>query len=106
VASSGMDAEKLNVLREWANGLEGDARVEVAAAGRAILLLIEEIERLHVNLWDKRLYPEVPAVQDFAQEAGQDPRPRLFETLLTRLRRRPDDVYPQTESAPKDGFHR
>ena len=106
MASAGIDAEKLNVLREWANGLEGDARVEVAAAGRAILLLIEEIERLHVNLWDKQLYPEVPAAEDHAQNVGQDPRPRLFETLRTRLRRRPDDVFPQTESAPQDGFHR
>ncbi len=106
MASAGMDAEKLNVLREWANGLEGDARVEVAAAGRAIVLLIDEIERLHVHLWDKQLYPEVPAAQDLAEDAGQDPRPRLFETLRTRLRRRPDDAFPQTDSAPQDGFHR
>ena len=101
MASVGMDAEKLNVLREWANGLEGDARVEVAAAGRAILLLIEEIERLHVNLWDKQLYPEVPVAEDLAQSAGQDPHPRLFETLRTRLQRRPNDIFPQTESAPR-----
>jgi cytochrome c-type biogenesis protein CcmH/NrfG len=105
-----MDAEKLNVLREWANGLEGDARVEVAAAGRAILLLIEEIERLHVNLWDKQLYPEVPVAEhladDLAQSAGKDAHPRLFETLRTRLQRRPDDISPQTESAPEDGIHR
>ena len=106
MASAGIDAEKLNVLREWANGLEGDARVEVAAAGRAILLLIEEIERLHVNLWDKQLYPEGPAAQDLSQDVGLDPRPTLFETLRTRLRRRPDDVFPQAESAPQDGFHR
>lgn len=106
MAAAGVDAEKLDVLRRWANGLERDERVEVAAAGRAILLLIEEIERLHVNLWDKQLYPEVPAAEDLAQCAGQDPRPRLFETLRTRLRRRPDDVFPQAESAPQDGFHR
>ena len=101
-----MDAEKLNVLREWANGLERDARVEVAAAGRAILLLIEEIERLHVNLWDKQLYPEGPATHDLAQSAGQDPRPRLVETLRARLHRRTADVFPQVESAPDDEFHR
>ena len=110
MASVGMDAEKLNVLREWASGLEGDARVEVAAAGRAILLLIEEIERLHVNLWDKQLYPEVAVAEDIAdglaQSVGQDPHPRLFETLRTRLRRRPDDIFPHTESAPEDGVHR
>jgi hypothetical protein len=101
-----MDAEKLNVLREWAHGLEGDARVEVAAAGRAIVLLVEEIERLHVNLWDKQLYPEVAVPPDLAQSAGQEPQPRLFETLRTRLRRRSDDIFPQPESAPEDGIHR
>jgi hypothetical protein len=80
-----MDAEKLNVLREWANGLEGDARVEVAAAGRAIVLLIDEIERLHVHLWDKQLYPEVPAAQDLAEDPGQDPT--TLSHRRTRLRK-------------------
>src|SRR5262245_39972593 len=43
-----LDAEKLEVLNRWGTGLQTDARAEVAAAGRAILLLIDEIERLHV----------------------------------------------------------
>jgi cytochrome c-type biogenesis protein CcmH/NrfG len=107
VAGSGVDAEKLDVLRQWANGLERDARVEVAAAGRAILLLIEEIERLHVNLWDKQLYPEVPAAQDLAQSAGHDDQPRLFETLRTRVQQRPTDGFPPAEpTSPDDDFHR
>jgi hypothetical protein len=54
-AGAGLDAEKLEVLNRWGAGLQTDARAEVAAAGRAILLLVEEIERLHVLLWGKRL---------------------------------------------------
>lgn len=56
--AGGLDAEKLGVLRGWGEGLERDQRHEVAAAGRAILMLIDEIERLHVLAWDRHLYPE------------------------------------------------
>ena len=54
----GLDAEKLQILARWAAGLRADQRDELAAAGRAIELLIEEIERLHVLLWGRQLYPE------------------------------------------------
>ena len=54
----GLDAEKLQILARWAAGLRSDQRDELAAAGRAIELLIEEIERLHVLLWGRQLYPE------------------------------------------------
>ncbi len=53
-----LDAEKLQILARWAAGLRADQRDELAAAGRAIELLIEEIERLHVLLWGRQLYPE------------------------------------------------
>ena len=58
VSNDGLDAEKLQVLARWAAGLRADQRDELAAAGRAIELLIEEIERLHVLLWGRQLYPE------------------------------------------------
>ena len=58
VPNDGLDAEKLQILARWAGGLRADQRDELAAAGRAIELLIEEIERLHVLLWGRRLYPE------------------------------------------------
>ena len=47
-----LDEEKLETLCRWGEGLTRDAREEVAAAGRAILMLVEEIERLHVDLWN------------------------------------------------------
>lgn len=54
---AGLNADELEQLRRWGAGLQQDARLEVSAAGRAIVLLIEEIERLHVLVWDHRLYP-------------------------------------------------
>jgi hypothetical protein len=47
-----LDEEKLETLCRWGEGLTRDGREEVAAAGRAILMLVEEIERLHVDLWN------------------------------------------------------
>lgn len=58
MTNDGLDAEKLQILARWAGGLRADQRDELAAAGRAIELLIEEIERLHVLLWGRQLYPE------------------------------------------------
>lgn len=58
MSNEGLDAEKLQILARWAAGLRADQRDELAAAGRAIELLIEEIERLHVLLWGRQLYPE------------------------------------------------
>ncbi len=39
------------MLRRWGEGLTADDREEVRAAGRAILMLSDEIERLHIDLW-------------------------------------------------------
>lgn len=58
MTDGGLDAEKLRLLDEWAEGLQRDDRPEVAAAGRAILLLVQEVERLHVHLWDRYLAGE------------------------------------------------
>ena len=86
----GFKADELEQLRRWGSGLQTDAREEVAAAGRAIVLLIEEIERLHVLAWDRRLYPE------------EDPQ-ELPSTLRERLRQR---IRPHPGSADHGPFHR
>jgi hypothetical protein len=99
VSAPGLDAEKLDVLRRWGGGLQGDGREEVAAAGRAILLLIEEIERLHVLLWDKKLYPEAPLDEpvaldpELANEMVAGDGENVPETLSERLRRGPRDWF-------------
>jgi hypothetical protein len=49
-----LDEEKVETLRLWGEGLQSDFREEVRAAGRAITLLVEEIEALNVDLWNSR----------------------------------------------------
>jgi len=49
-----LDEEKLEMLRTWGEGLLSDGRDELRAAGRAISMLVEEVERLHVDLWHAR----------------------------------------------------
>jgi len=46
-----LDDEKLETLRSWGAGLSADGRDELRAAGKAILILIEEIEQLQVDVW-------------------------------------------------------
>ena len=52
------------MLRRWGEGLGDDPREELRAAGRAIQLLIEEIEHLHVDLWSARTPPEPEPVEE------------------------------------------
>ena len=50
-----LDEERLEILRGWGVGLASDEREELRAAGKAITVLIEEIDRLHVDLWQARV---------------------------------------------------
>lgn len=50
-----LDEERLEILRSWGAGLASDPREELRAAGKAITVLIEEIDRLHVDLWNGRV---------------------------------------------------
>jgi hypothetical protein len=87
-----LDEQKLSLLRSWGAGLERDEREEVAAAGRAILLLIDEVEQLHVDLWHARTAaaaePEEPEQEPEAVEEPEAPpaRPSLGAALRHRLR--------------------
>ena len=91
---SRLKADELEQLRRWGTGLQHDAREEVSAAGRAIVLLIDEIERLHVVAWDRRLYPEPPA-----PGAEEDLPLSLRQRLRQRLR-------PHLDPSDQGGFHR
>jgi hypothetical protein len=113
-SGAGLDAEKLDVLRNWGRGLRRDERQEVAAAGRAILLLIEEIEHLHVELWGRRLYPgseqepePAPLVEPLAIAEPSEPaaESELATPLRERLRRFVGRAEPATESTgePSEG---
>ncbi len=103
--ADGVDAEKLEILRRWGGGLQNDPRAEVAAAGRAIQLLIDEIERLHVLAWGGRLYPDAPPAPASGYDtlaSGDGARPGLHETLWTRLHRRRHGAPPQTEPGAEE----
>lgn len=91
-----LDEQKIATLRLWADGLARDERDEMRAAARAILMLIDEVELLHVELWhagrlrppDEADEPEV-AVVPVAEAVAQlgHERPTLRSVLRERLRR-------------------
>lgn len=56
-----LDEERLEILRSWGVGLASDAREELRAAGKAITVLIEEIDHLQVDLWSARVEQHTPA---------------------------------------------
>jgi hypothetical protein len=80
-----LDSEQIELLRTWGAGLATDEREEVRAAGKAITLLVEEIDRLNIDLWNQRAGGE--------PEAAATPTPGVSEptmgsALRDRLRRR------------------
>jgi hypothetical protein len=47
--------EEFEALRRWGEALSRDGRPEVAAAGKAIEILVAEIDRLEIELWHARV---------------------------------------------------
>lgn len=77
-----LDEEKLEALRSWGERLRQSGSEESSAVGRAILMLIEEIDQLHIELWHMRLretQPDEPVaatLQDRLQRVlGREPEP-------------------------------
>jgi hypothetical protein len=86
-----LDEQKLSLLRTWGAGLERDEREEVAAAGRAILLLVEEVEQLHVELWHARTASAPAPAPEPPEQPPEEPappvaRPSIGAALRNRLR--------------------
>jgi hypothetical protein len=75
-----LDEQKIETLQGWADGLLRDERSELRAAAKAILLLIDEIEHLHVDLWHAR------DSADVVDAATDVPAPTLRSVLARRLR--------------------
>jgi hypothetical protein len=82
---SRLDEDKLEQLRRWGAGLSSTENEELRATGKAILLLIEEVEALHVELWSAKTAP-VPAHAPEG-EPVDDEEASLDRTLGGRLRR-------------------
>jgi hypothetical protein len=99
-----LDEEKLEMLQSWGEGLSHDPRDEVRAAGKAILMLVEEIEHLHVDLWHARspaqavagAEPVEPEPEpDAAMPAEVDATPaRSLRASIARLRDRHSPTAP------------
>jgi hypothetical protein len=84
--NSRLDEDKLDQLRRWGTGLAAADDQELRATGKAILLLIEEIEALHVELWNAKTAP-APAADDGAEPESEAEQASLERTLGARLRR-------------------
>jgi hypothetical protein len=69
-----LDEERIEMLRSWGEGLSTSDRDELRAAGRAILMLIEEIDRLEADIWNER----AAAVQ----ASGEQPSSQLLASTL------------------------
>lgn len=74
-----LDEEKLEALRSWGERLRQSESEESNAVGRAILMLTEEIDQLHIELWHVRLRESRAAA---TPEAGEEP---VSSTLQDRL---------------------
>jgi hypothetical protein len=75
--SERLDEDKIEQLRRWGSGLASAESDELRATGKAILLLIEEIEALHVDLWNAK------TALEFTDEREEVD---LHRTLAARLR--------------------
>jgi hypothetical protein len=107
--------EKLEALRSWGERLRESGGEESVAVGRAILLLVEEIDRLHVDVWHARMErtqrdlvaaDQTPAAEEPASSPPSDVDQAVTSSLQARLhralRREPDSraAEPVEKSGP------
>jgi hypothetical protein len=88
-----LDEEKIEALRRWGQGLREASSEESAAAGRAILLLIGEIERLRLELLRAReqLSHLTRVSRAEAAEGVREPVASTLHGRVQRVRRRDSD---------------
>ena len=84
-----LDEHKLATLRTWGLGLATEGRdEEIRAAGRAILMLADEVDALQRDLWHSRAHVS-DRLPDEQQEPAPDDDPSrssLAGALARRLR--------------------
>lgn len=86
-----LDEARIEILRRWSAGLATDTRAELRAAGKAIVILIEEIDRLQIDIQRARgsnLSPTDAALEEAEQthleaESSQSLDSSLRERLGT-----------------------
>jgi len=75
--SGRLDDEKLETLRRWGAGIAADDRDELRAAGKSILILVEEIERLQVDVWHARRSAPEPGLEPIGAFSGDSDDDRV-----------------------------
>lgn len=98
-----LDEEKLEALRSWGERLRQAGGEEYAAVGRAILMLVEEIDRLHIELWHARMRPSEripPAIVEQAAEVHEEPVASSLHERLQKVLRRDRSSDPVAQPAP------
>lgn len=81
-----LDEPKLEELRRWGQALREAAREESVAAGRAIVMLIEELERLRLEL--RRARDQLETVDPVSNnEVDAGPEDPVASALQGRLQR-------------------
>jgi hypothetical protein len=103
-----LDEEKLETLRSWGARLREEGSEEYAAVGRAILMLVDEIDRLHIELWQRQRQPsgEVSVEADALTESEEEPVASSLHARLQRVLRRDAAVEPAEQAlsaAEEDG---
>jgi hypothetical protein len=98
-----LDEERLEELRSWGERLRRAGGEESAAVGRAILMLVEEIDRLHIELWHARIQPSVEEPSAIVETAVDEEEP-VGSSLHRRLRRmlRRDETVEPVEQPESD----
>jgi hypothetical protein len=92
-----LDEDKLEALRRWGQGLQQAGGEDAAAAGRAILMLIAEIEQLKIDLRlvGEQLSRVGPPSSDEAAESPEEPLASTLHERLPRALRRDSNSSPR-----------
>jgi hypothetical protein len=102
-----VDEDKLEALRRWGQGLQQAGGEESAAAGRAILMLIAEIEQLQIELGlvREQLSRVAPPSSDETAGSPEDPLASTLHERLQGVLRRDSDSSPRDrpESGEESG---
>jgi hypothetical protein len=112
--SEHLDEEKLQALSRWSSSLQGDARAEVAAAGRAIAMLVEEVDRLQrlvrlTRAVDALSPPDPEPAPELTAEHEPEPEPERTltpEQRSFRERLASRSVFPMRSKSSSDAVER
>ena len=99
-----LDEDRLEALRRWGQRLQQADGEETAAAGRAILMLVEEIEQSQIDL--RLVRGQLTRLESLSsEEAAENPEEPIARSLHGRLQRalrRGPDPYPRTTAQTED----